>query len=91
MPLALDELSDCVWGLSDPEREIETKELEQAIDRFVEGLPETEQIIFISRYWFLAPVAEIASKLGCTQSKVKTTLFRLREKLRRYLQEEDLC
>ena len=91
MPLALDELGDCVWGLSDPEREIETKELEQAIDRFVEGLPETEQIIFISRYWFLAPVAEIAAKRGCTQGKVKVTLFRLREKLKLYLQEENLC
>lgn len=91
VPLALDELGDCVCGLSDPEREVEIKELEQAIDRFVDGLPESEQMIFISRYWFLAPVTEIAAKLGCTQGKVKTTLFRLRKKLRLYLQEEDLC
>ena len=40
---------------------------------------------------FLAPVAEIAQKSGCTQSKVKTTLFRLRKKLRDRLQEEGLC
>ena len=78
-------------GQSDPEREVEVRELEEAIDRFVNELPETDQIIFISRYWFLATVAEIAQKSGCTQSKVKTTLFRLRKKLRDRLQEEGLC
>ena len=91
VPLALDELSDCVMGQSDPEREVEARELEEAIDRFVNALPETDQVIFLSRYWFLAPVAVIAKKSGCTQSKVKTTLFRLRKKLRVYLQEEGLC
>ena len=90
VPLALDELSDCVMGQSDPEREVEVKELEEAIDRFVNALPETEQLIFLSRYWFLAPVAEIAQKAGCSQSRVKTTLFRLRKKLQTMLQEEGL-
>ncbi len=91
VPLALDELRDCVPGPSDPEHEMEVRELEAAIDRFVNALPETDQVIFLSRYWFLASVAEIARKSGCTQSKVKTTLFRLRKKLRIYLQEEGLC
>ena len=90
VPLALDELSDCVMGQSDPEREVEVKELEAAIDRFVNGLPEKDQLIFLSRYWFLAPVAEIAQKAGCSQSRVKTTLFRLRKKLQTMLQEEGL-
>ena len=90
LPLALDELGDCVRGSVDPERVVEAKELEQAIDRFVDTLPETEQLIFLSRYWFLASVAEIAGKAGCSQSKVKTTLFRLRKKLRVMLQEERL-
>ena len=90
VPLALDELSDCVMGQSDPEREVEVKELEEAIDRFVNGLPEKDQVIFVSRYWFLAPVAEIAQKAGCSQSRVKTTLFRLRKKLQTMLQEEGL-
>ena len=89
--LALDELGECVRGSVDPVQIVELKELEQAIDRFVNALPETDQTIFISRYWFLATVAEIAKKSGCTQSKVKTTLFRLRKKLRVYLQEEGLC
>lgn len=91
IPLALEELGDCVSSPSDPEQALEARELEQAIGRFVDSLPEPEQLIFLSRYWFLAPVAEIAARLGCTQGKVKTSLFRLRQKLRLYLQEENLC
>ena len=90
LPLALDELSECLQGSADPERAVEARELEQAIDRFVNALSETEQLMFLSRYWFLAPVAEIAQKAGCSQSKVKTTLFRLRKKLQTMLQEEGL-
>ena len=67
------------------------KELEAAVDAFVSGLSETERRIFIARYWFLLSVKEIADRLGCTQSKVKTSLFRTRNKLRLYLQEEELC
>ena len=49
-----------------------------------------EQLIFLARYWFLSPIAEIAQKARCSQSKVKTTLFRLRKKLQTMLQEEGL-
>jgi RNA polymerase sigma-70 factor (ECF subfamily) len=89
--LALDELEDCIPADTNPERRLEQKELEAAVDAFVSGLPETERRIFIARYWFLVPVQEIAGRLGCTQSKVKTSLFRTRNKLRAYLQEEELC
>lgn len=89
--LALNELSDCIPANANPQRELEQKELETAIDAFVAALPETERRIFIARYWFLIPVREIASRLGCSQSKVKTSLYRTRGKLRIYLQEEELC
>ena len=89
--LALDELETCIPSDASPQRCLEQKELEAAIDAFVSGLPETERRIFIARYWFLLSVKEIADRLGCTQSKVKTSLFRTRNKLRLYLQEEELC
>ena len=89
--LALDELEDCIPADASPQRCLEQKELEAAVDAFVSGLSETERRIFIARYWFLLSVKEIADRLGCTQSKVKTSLFRTRNKLRLYLQEEELC
>jgi RNA polymerase sigma-70 factor (ECF subfamily) len=91
MPLALDELEECISSPVDPAQEIEQKELESAVDAFVNGLPDTERIMFIARYWFLIPVAEISERMGCSQSKTKTTLYRTRNKLRTYLQGEGLC
>ena len=40
---------------------------------------------------YLVPVADIAMKLQCSQGKVKSSLFRTRQKLKEALQEEGLC
>lgn len=88
--LALDELDDCVPDQSSVEQQIEELELERAIDVFLSTLPESERKIFVARYWFVAPVKEIAARLDCPPGKVKTTLYRLRGRLRSYLQEEGL-
>lgn len=89
--LALDELRDCIPSDLDLERRYELREFEQAVGAFVSGLTETEKKIFISRYWHLTSVAEISARLGYSQSKTKSILFRLRNRLRSYLQEEGLC
>ena len=89
--LVLSELEDCILAPDNVEQEIEKKELEAAIRKFVAGLKEGERNIFLARYYFLAPTADIARRLGCSQSKVKTTLYRLRGKLSKYLKEEGLC
>lgn len=89
--LALDELSECVPAPGDVEREFEAKELETALDTFVGGLPETERKVFVARYWFMAPVNEIAEKFGFSDSKTKSILYRTRSRLREYLREENLC
>ena len=89
--LALDELSECLPGGRSPEQIVEEKELEKAIGRFTADLPETERMIFVLRYFYLAPVADIAEKLQCGQGKVKSSLFRTRKKLRERLVKEGLC
>ena len=66
------------------------RELERAVDAFLAALPAEERKIFVARYWFVAPVKEIAARLNCSPGKVKTTLYRLRGRLRGYLQEEGL-
>ena len=40
------------------------------------------------RYWFFDTIPELSRRYGLSQSKVKTTLFRLREKLRERLEAE---
>ena len=89
--LALDELSECIPSRQDPQRQVELRELEQAVDRFVSGLGETERHIFIARYWYLKPVSEIAGRLHISESKTKSILFRQRGRLQKLLREEGLC
>ena len=88
--LALEELEECIPAALDVERRYELQEFRQAIGRFVSGLSETEQKVFVARYWYLSPVEEIARRLQISSSKTKSMLFRLRNRLRLYLKEEDL-
>ena len=48
-------------------------------------------MIFVLRYFYLAPVADIAERLQCGRGKVKSSLFRTRKKLRETLTKEGLC
>ena len=89
--LALDELSECIPAPDGVEQAVEAAQLRQAIDGFLGGLGETERKIFVARYWFLAPIGEIALKLGCSEGKVKTSQYRTRGKLRAFLKEAELC
>lgn len=91
MTVALEELEDCIPGREDPQRQVELEELRQALGRFVAELNETEKVVFTARYWYLKSVEEIAGRMGFTQSRVKSLLFRLRRRLGRYLEEEGLC
>ena len=90
LPLALEELSECIPTDSDPEQCVEQKELSEAIRHFVSALKEDERQVFVARYWYLASMEEIARGTGFSVSKVKTLLFRLRGRLRIYLTEEGL-
>lgn len=82
--LALGELDECIASGYDLEKEIEDRELSRAIDAFVGQLPEEEQLVFVSRYWFVATEREIAEKLGLSRSGVAAMLKRTRSKLRAY-------
>ena len=47
-------------------------------------------MIFLRRYWYSESVKEIADRYSMGESKVKTTLFRVRQKLRTYLEKEEI-
>lgn len=88
MPLALDELYQCVSSESDVETELERRRLNQVINAFVHGLPTMEQKVFLCRYWYMDPIRSISKRFGYSESKVKSMLYRTREKLREKLKEE---
>lgn len=87
LPVALDELSDCIPSSSNPEREAEMYELTAVINTFLWKLPKTERKIFVCRYWYLDSIAAICERFGFSHSKVKSMLARTRKKLRVYLEK----
>ena len=88
VPLALEELQDCVAGMQNVEMDYERKEIIKAYVKFLDALPATERRVFLCRYWYVDSVEAIADKFGFSQSKVKTMLHRTRAKLRKQLAEE---
>lgn len=90
VPLALDELGECVAGSRSVEGEYARKELMEAVNRLLDTLPETERRVFLCRYWYLDSTAQVAETFGFSESKVKSMLHRVRAKLRAELQREGL-
>lgn len=81
IPLALDELEECIPANYSVESEVDAKELAELLNDFLSTLSDTELKIFMRRYWYMEPVSEISRQLGYGESKVKTTLHRTRKKL----------
>lgn len=88
MEAALDELVECVPAATSTEEAVEEAELERMINRFLGTLPERDRNIFLRRYWFVEEYREIADRFGMNLNTVKTTLFRIRGKLKDYLEQE---
>lgn len=86
--LVLDELSECVSGTENVEMAVFEKQLEEAINDFVGGLPSQERNIFIRRYFFLDQTAEIAKRYALKEPNIRKILSRTRVKLKKYLLEE---
>ena len=86
--ICLDELSECIGERAAEASFTENVELAEILDAFLEGIESDARKIFVRRYWYMDTVKEIAECFGFTESKVKTALFRTREALRDYLENE---
>ena len=86
----LDELSECISQNGDPIAEMEKETLDKTINTFVRELKDTEQRVFLCRYWYAKSVKEIAKLFGFSESKVKVMLMRTRNKLKARLETEGL-
>ena len=90
LPLALEELGDCVPAAPSAAQAAEDRELERAVDRVLHSQPSRDCDIFLRRYWYVEPVADIGERYGLKASTVKSSLYRSREKLRRFLEKEGI-
>ena len=79
----LSELRECIL----PESSIDGSELEKLINRFVVSLKSRERCVFISRYYELKSVEEICREYGLSKNNLRVILYRTREKLKKYMEE----
>ena len=91
MALILEELQECVPASDSIERVVEEKYLIEIMNRFLHDLHKEKRMIFLRRYWYLSSIQEIAADYGMSESKVKMTLFRVRNKLKQVLEKEGIA
>ena len=90
IPVALEELAECVAGSEDVEREYLVRELGEAVNLFLRGLSEKDCDLFVGRYYFLCTTEELGARYGISDAHVRAILSRVRRKLNKYLREQGL-
>ncbi len=86
--VALEELGDCIAASGTVEQEVAAKELSRLIDRFLAGLDEESQMLFVRRYWYADSIPDLAARFQISGNHVSVRLSRIRDKLRKYLRKE---
>ena len=87
---ALDELEEIIPASEHVESELDRRELLAAITKFLETLPKKQRDLFVRRYWYAASIADLADLFDMRETHVKVTLMRLRKRLQKHLQKEDM-
>ena len=82
------EMEQCIPSPNDCECRLDDVALKDVINGFLVSLDAEKRNVFLRRYWYLDSVSDISKRFGLSESKVKTMLFRIRNKLRGYLKKE---
>lgn len=84
----IDEMAEVVGRSSDVEENLNLSVLTDSINKFLASCDKETRIIFVQRYWYMLSVKEIAKENRLSESKVKMSLLRTRDKLKDFLTEE---
>ena len=88
--LALQELEGCIPTSNGLDQIVDEIVLTGAINQFLRQQPKIERNIFVGRYWHLYSVADLAQAYGMRESRIASLLFRIRKKLKTYLEKEGI-
>jgi len=88
--VSLTELDDCISGVENVEHQYEVQVLAKCISDFLRVQNYESRNVFIRRYWFYDSICDIATRFSMSESKVKSMLFRTRNKLKIYLVKEGI-
>jgi RNA polymerase sigma-70 factor (ECF subfamily) len=87
----LSELEECIADSRNSFDELaETEIITAALNIFLSEQSTENRRIFVRRYWRSASIEEIATDFNMSIGKVKSLLFRMRNKLRQHLESEEI-
>ncbi len=86
--ISLSELEECVSETASTEQDADLHLLAEAINSYLSSLSREVRITFVGRYYYMDSIKEIAAYQGMSEPKVKSMLYRTRQGLKIYLQQE---
>ncbi len=87
----LSELEECIPDRhGSAEEGMEAKELGTLLNRFMAQIPQEDRAVFLLRYFYASTVRQIAAGRGLSERKVKYRLRVTRDKLRAFLEKEEI-
>lgn len=90
MELVFDELEGLIAAPRDTETMLEDRAVAKAISDFLRTEKEEARMLFIRRYWYTESIKTLAEAFDLSESNVKQILFRTRNKLKVYLEQEGI-
>lgn len=88
--MCLEEAAECLVSGTAVEDELAAREISEHVNIFLGKIGRKDRVIFVQRYWFCMEISEIAEGLGVSSNYINVRLFRVRDRLRKYLKEEEL-
>ena len=87
--VALSELDECIPDRSrGVEETVEARELGRCLNQFLAALDAEDRKLFVSRYYYLVSVEQLAGEANCSPRRIKYRLEKLRFQLKNNLQKE---
>lgn len=82
------EMENCIPGTGPMDNR--TGELKDILNAFLRDLSREKRNMFIRRYYFADSYKELAERFGCSESKARVVLFRIKNELKKLLKEEGI-
>jgi len=86
--LLLSELEECIPSSTSVEAQYEANRTIDAINGCLQLMSQESRIVFVRRYYYADSIKDISERFDMSEGKVKSLLFRARNKLKEYLEEE---
>lgn len=90
LTVAFEELEGCLSTEDSAVLALEQADFRRVLNGFLRKLTRQSRTYFIRRYWYGESIREIADSCGAGEEKVKSSLFRTRQRLRAVLEKEGM-